>query len=87
MEQSNQLRQQTDRTSTSVAIAGQTVADILACWPQTVPVFMRYRLACVGCPISRFEIIADIAAIYGINPNRFLQELQQAIGGSPGGSP
>ncbi len=86
MQKPKQVTQEAKGTSSSVVIAGQTVADILALWPQTVPVFMRYRLACVGCPISRFELIADIAAIYGINPDAFLQELQQAIGGSPGGS-
>ncbi|MEO8285266.1 MAG: DUF1858 domain-containing protein [Chloroflexota bacterium] len=86
MKQSRQRRQQTDRTLSSVAIAGQTVADVLSCWPQTVPVFIHYRLACVGCSLSRFELIADVAAIYGINPDGFLQDLRQAIDGSDSNS-
>jgi hybrid cluster-associated redox disulfide protein len=79
------LNQHSDHTSASIAIAGQTVADVLACWPQTAPVFMRYRLACVGCSLARFEIITDVAAIYGINPAGFLHELQQAIEGGKSG--
>ncbi|MBF6612483.1 MAG: DUF1858 domain-containing protein [Chloroflexi bacterium] len=76
---SRRLKQHAERTSRSVAIAGQTVADILDCWPQTVPVFMHYRLACIGCALARFELITDVAAIYGINPAGFLHELEQAI--------
>lgn len=57
-----------------------TVADVLARWPQTVPVFLRYRLACVGCSLCRFEQIADVAATYGLNLDRFLHDLRQAAG-------
>jgi hybrid cluster-associated redox disulfide protein len=85
-EQLRRLKQHAARTSTSIAIASQTVADVLDCWPQTVPVFMHYRLACVGCSLARFELITDVAAIYGINPAGFLHELEQAIqGGSNSG--
>lgn len=77
--QSRRPKQHAERTSTSVAVDGRTVADVLDCWPQTAPVFMRYRLACVGCSLARFELITDVAAIYGINPAGFLHELQQAI--------
>jgi hybrid cluster-associated redox disulfide protein len=83
--QPRRLNQHAEGTSTSFAIAGQTVASVLACWPQTVPVFMRYRLACVGCSLARFELITDVAAIYGINPAGFLHELQQTIEGSNSG--
>ena len=81
MKQASVLNQHVEHTSASAALAGQTVADVLASWPQTVPVFMRYRLACVGCSLARFEIITDVAAIYGINRAGFLHELQQAIEG------
>lgn len=79
--QPGRLNQHAEGTSTSLAFAGQTAAGVLACWPQTVPVFMHYRLACVGCSLARFELITDVAAIYGIDPDRFLDELWQAIEG------
>jgi hybrid cluster-associated redox disulfide protein len=44
-----------------------------------VPVFLRYRLACVGCPIAPFEQIADIASNYGLALDRLLAALQHAI--------
>ncbi len=60
-------------------IADLTVAEVMDCWPQTIPVFFRYRMACIGCPIAPFETLAEVAAIYGLNLNRFLSELQQTI--------
>lgn len=59
--------------------ANLIVADVLACWPQTIPVFMRHRMACVGCPIAPFETLAEVAAIYELDMNCFLNELEQVI--------
>jgi hybrid cluster-associated redox disulfide protein len=56
-----------------------TVASVLARWPRSIPVFLRHRMACVGCPIARFETLTDVAAIYGLDLNRFLGELGQII--------
>lgn len=61
-------------------MADLTVAEVMDRWPQTIPVFFRYRMACVGCPIARFETLAEVAAIYGLNLSRFLNELEQIIG-------
>jgi hybrid cluster-associated redox disulfide protein len=60
-------------------MADLTVAEVMARWPQTIPVFFRYRMACVGCPIAPFETMAEVAAIYGLNLSRFLNELEQII--------
>jgi hybrid cluster-associated redox disulfide protein len=61
-------------------MADLTVAEVMDRWPQTIPVFFRYRMACVGCPIARFETMAEVTAIYGLNLSRFLNELEQIIG-------
>jgi hybrid cluster-associated redox disulfide protein len=55
------------------------VADVLACWPQTIPVFTRLRMGCVGCAMAPFETLVDVSAIYGLDLNYFLSELEQAI--------
>jgi hybrid cluster-associated redox disulfide protein len=59
--------------------ADLTVAEVLDCWPQTIPVFLHYQMACVGCVMASFDTLADVAAIYGLHLDRFLEELQQAI--------
>ena len=48
-------------------------------WPQTIPVFLRHRMACIGCAMAPFETLADVAAIYSLPLSRFLNELQQTI--------
>jgi hybrid cluster-associated redox disulfide protein len=59
--------------------ANLTIADVLERWPETVPVFLRYRLACVGCPIAPFEQLADIASNYNLALDPLLAALQLAI--------
>jgi hybrid cluster-associated redox disulfide protein len=59
--------------------AGLTVAEVLARWPQTIPVFLRQRMACVGCAIAPFETLAEIAVIYDLELSHFLSELEQSI--------
>ena len=56
-----------------------TAAEVMQRWPATVPVFIRHRLACVGCPFAPFETLAEIPAIYGLCADEFMGELQQSI--------
>ena len=56
-----------------------TAAEVMQRWPATVPVFIRYGMACVGCPFAPFETLAEIPAIYGVRLDDFIRELQQAI--------
>lgn len=55
------------------------VADVLDRWPQTIPVFMRHRMACVGCTMAPFETLAEATTIYGMPTDRFVNELREAI--------
>jgi hybrid cluster-associated redox disulfide protein len=41
-----------------------TVAEVMDRWPQTVPVFVRHRMVCVGCPIASFESLVEVTEIY-----------------------
>jgi hybrid cluster-associated redox disulfide protein len=59
--------------------ASLTVEELLACWPQTIPVFIRHRMACVGCVMAPFETLAEVAAIYKLDLDSFLRELEQSI--------
>jgi hybrid cluster-associated redox disulfide protein len=53
-----------------------TVSEILRRWPQTANVFLRHRMACVGCAIAPFETVSEVSEIYQVNLEKFLQELQ-----------
>jgi hybrid cluster-associated redox disulfide protein len=52
-----------------------SVAELLERHPETIPIFMQFRMACVGCDIAAFETVAEALAIYHINRERFAAEL------------
>jgi hybrid cluster-associated redox disulfide protein len=57
--------------------AHMIVADLLNCFPELVPVFIRHRMACPGCLMAPFETIAGAADVYGLELQSFLCELQE----------
>lgn len=54
------------------------IHDVLRQHPQTVPVFLRHRVVCVGCWMSKFDTIADAVWNYGLDMEAFLSELSAA---------
>jgi len=52
-------------------------------WPETVAVFIRYRMFCVGCMIAQFHTVADACQAYGLDQAQFLEELRDAITAAP----
>jgi len=61
----------------TLSLAHRTVADLLARWPRVARVFVRHRMACIGCAIAPFESVAEVAAIYHVPVERFIEELQR----------
>ncbi|NPV78332.1 MAG: DUF1858 domain-containing protein [Anaerolineae bacterium] len=56
-----------------------SVNDLVQKWPQVIPVFIQFHMACVGCSMSAFETLEDAANIYAIDPQLFMQRLEEAI--------
>lgn len=61
------------------------VADIMARWPQTIPVFLRRRMNCPGCPMAPFMTAAEAAREYELEPDDLAGELARAIAGGAAG--
>lgn len=53
--------------------------DVLRRWPATARVFLRRRMACVGCPASSVHLVREAAASYGLSSRELLAELRAAI--------
>ena len=51
------------------------VGELMTRWPEVIPVFIRHRFSCVGCSMSRFDTLNDVATNYHIDPERLLNEL------------
>ena len=52
--------------------------ELLTLWPETITVFVRHKMLCVGCLVSPFHTVEDACREYRLNPGLFLQELLQA---------
>ncbi len=56
-----------------------TVNQLLTCWSEAGPVFIRHRMACLGCPMAAFETLEGAATIYHLPLDVFLAELRQEV--------
>ena len=55
------------------------LADLMTHWPQTIPVFVRHKMLCVGCLVSPFHTVADACTEYHLNQDAFMAELNTAV--------
>lgn len=53
--------------------------DLMEIWPETIPVFMRHKMLCVGCVIGPYHTVTDACSEYGLDKAEFLAELGRAI--------
>jgi hybrid cluster-associated redox disulfide protein len=61
-----------------VITAEMAVEDLLTRYPATARVFVRHRMACVGCDVARFESIVEVCQTYKQSLDVLLDELRQA---------
>jgi hybrid cluster-associated redox disulfide protein len=57
------------------------IGDVVRKHPETVPVFMKHGLHCIGCAVAAFESIAEGAAAHGIDVEALVTDLNQAAAG------
>ncbi len=57
------------------------IGDVVRKHPETVPVFMKHGLHCIGCAVAAFESIAEGAAAHGIDVDALVTDLNQATAG------
>ncbi len=56
-----------------------SIGEIVQKYPQTVKVFLRHGLMCVGCAAARFENLEQGATAHGIAIDPLLKDLNAAI--------
>ena len=62
-----------------------SIVDVVQNNPQTVDVFRKYGMGCLGCAAARFENIEQGAAAHGIDTDALIADLNKVIGGNAGG--
>ena len=56
-----------------------TVADTLDTFPQTISVFLKHQMICVGCAMAEFDTLEEAANNYSIPMVQLLDELHNQI--------
>jgi hybrid cluster-associated redox disulfide protein len=67
------------RSTSQPITADSLVQDVIERHPQTIIVFVRHRLQCVGCDISPFHTIADSAREHAVSIEPLLGDLNQVL--------
>jgi hybrid cluster-associated redox disulfide protein len=60
-----------------VLSADARVEDVLKGRPELIPVFLRRRMACVGCVMAPFMTLEEAARAYRLPLDEFLRELNR----------
>jgi len=54
-----------------------TIEEVVTQYPETMMVFMRHGLHCVGCHVSAYESIEEGALAHGINVDALVSDLNK----------
>lgn len=55
-----------------------TIGEVVTKYPQTVEVFNRYGMGCLGCPATQFENVEQGAIMHGIDIEQLIDDLNKA---------
>ncbi|MEX1155378.1 DUF1858 domain-containing protein [Parvibaculum sp.] len=61
-----------------IDLSTMTVAQLLRRWPETVRVFLDYKMNCPACPIAPFMTIDEAAGEYGVDADALTRDLMRA---------
>jgi hybrid cluster-associated redox disulfide protein len=56
-----------------------SIEDIVKRYPETVSIFERYGLGCVGCQAALFENIEQGAEVHGIDVQELIKDLNKVV--------
>lgn len=56
-----------------------TIREVIDKYPETITVFSRYSIGCVGCLAASFERIKDIAVVHGTDVKALVKDLNEVL--------
>ena len=65
--------------SKDIITEDMNIKEFVQKYPETVVVFAKYNMGCIGCMAAAFENIKDIAVVHGIDVKAFVKDLNEAI--------
>lgn len=61
-----------------------TIEKVVSEYPETMMVFMKHGLHCVGCHVSNFESVEEGAMAHGINVDALIADLNKVVSSRKG---
>ncbi len=55
------------------------IMDIVQACPESVAVFQKYGLGCIGCAAAHFENLEAGAKVHGFDPDEMVDEINKLI--------
>lgn len=56
------------------------IIEIVQKYPESLEVFAKYGLGCIGCAAARFENLEAGAKVHGVDPDQMVAEINALIG-------
>lgn len=53
--------------------------EVIQKYPETIEVFFKYGLGCIGCSYASFETIEEGCKAHGIDADKLVKELNEEI--------
>lgn len=55
------------------------IMDIVQSYPESIEVFQKYGLGCIGCAAARFENLEAGAKVHGFDPEAMVADINALI--------
>ena len=55
------------------------IIDIVQAHPESLEVFQKYGMGCIGCAAARFENLEAGAKVHGIDPEQMVADINALI--------
>ena len=60
------------------------IMDIVQAHPESIAVFQKYGLGCIGCAAARFENLEAGARVHGFDPQAMVDDINMLIEANDG---
>ena len=57
------------------------ILEVAQAYPESVAVFQKYGMGCLGCAAARFENLEAGAKVHGFDPDLMVAEINELIEG------
>lgn len=77
----NNLRQKIKgvRSMEKMVTKEMGILDIAQQYPESIEVFAKYGLGCLGCAAARFENLEAGAKVHGFDPDQMVADINEVI--------